>query len=724
MKIKYLAFRAFSFMFILSLAACDFNKNKTDYTGWTDYAGTKDGARYSSLTQIDTSNVQLLKMVWELKTGESDSANKTQIQCNPIVVDSILYGATPRKNFFAADAATGKIKWLFKPSNFIADNTPWWAGTNRGVTFWKEGAEKRLFVTVGPFLFALNPNNGVPIESFGAGGKIDLHEGLDRDSIQNLFVTANTPGIIFKDKIILGMRVSEDADAAPGHIRAFNVRTGKREWIFHTVPRPDEFGSDSWEDPSAWQKIGGANCWAGMSLDEKRGIVFVPTGSTAPDFYGGSRLGHNLFANCLIALDANTGKRIWHFQTVHHDLWDRDLPANPNLVTIKKDGKTIEAVAQITKQGFVFLFDRMTGAPVFPIEERAVPSSTVLGEKAALTQPYPILPRPFARSIFEEKDINRLTTSPQEQAETAQKLAKIKKTNLFEPPTEGVPILIFPDYDGGGEWGGASFDPQTGVLYVNGSEQPSTLELAAVPDPKLLKINAKTPVNVGQSLYTTWCGNCHGTNRKGNTGGSIPNLIVSKTKMTIAQINEIIGKGRGMMPAFPALSADEKNAITYYIMDLPQPKAELKVKKEKPYVPFRMTGYNRLVTQNGLPAISPPWGTLTAIDLNTGEHLWRVPLGELDSLKKMGIPTTGLPQYGGSVVTAGGLVFIAATQDEKIRAFNKKTGKLLWEHPLPAAGYATPSVFSVGGKQFVVIACGGGKLGTKSGDSYVAFALP
>jgi quinoprotein glucose dehydrogenase len=702
---------------------------KTDYTRWENYGGTKDAARYSALNQLDTNNVKNISVAWEFHTGEIDTANKTQMQCQPIIVDGIVYGATPKKNFFAVEGATGKLLWTFKPAEFIVDSTPWWGGTNRGVTYWSEKEEKRLFVTVGPFLFALNLKDGKPIESFGNKGQIDLHDGLDRDDVEKLFLTANTPGIIYKDKIIMGMRLSEGADAAPGHIRAFNVRTGKREWIFHTVPHPGEVGFETWMDKEAWRWVGGGNNWAGMSVDEKRGIVYVPTGSVTPDFYGGLREGDNLFSDCLLALDANTGKRIWHFQAVHHDMWDRDFPANPNLVTVKKDGKNVDAVAQISKQGFVYLFNRVTGEPIFPIEERPVPTDGLEGEIPSKTQPFPTKIKPYARQSFDEKDINTITTDAAERAEIVAKLRKTKRNSLFEPPSKQG-TLIFPGFDGGGEWGGAAFDPTSNILYVNSNEMPWIMEMVDVEKPVL----TGNPKAIAQSLYLTHCSSCHGENKKGNSDGTIPTLVGLKTKMTKPQVLEIIQKGRKMMPSMAQISKEDRERITNFLMDIEEgdPSVlEAKTaettpsnKPEPPYIPYQMNGYNKFITKSGHAAISPPWGTLTAIDLNTGEHVWQIPLGEFDDLKKKGIPPTGAENYGGPVVTAGGLIFIGATKDEKFRAFNKKTGKLLWEYKLPAGAYSTPSIYSVNGKQYVVVACGGGKMGTKSGDSYIAFALP
>ncbi|MFL5772342.1 MAG: pyrroloquinoline quinone-dependent dehydrogenase, partial [Flavisolibacter sp.] len=382
------------FFFIISCQHSN-DKDVENYKGWTNYAGTKDGSRYSSNEQINTENVHLLTVAWTYSTHDADSGNRSQNQCNPIVIDGILYGTSPRLKLFAINAVSGIQKWIFDPSteDTSSGKDPLaFLKVCRGVAYWQNenGSDQRIFYSVGNRTYAINAYDGKPIRTFGKNGFIDLSENLDRDSV-NSFVSGSTPGIIYQNLLIIGMRLSESADAAPGHIRAYDVFTGKLKWIFHTIPHPGEKGYETWPDKDAWQKLGGANNWCGMSLDNQRGIVYVPTGSIGGDFYGGIRKGQNLFSNSLIALDAGTGKYLWHFQMVHHDLWDRDLSANPNLVTLHKDGKIIDAVAQITKQGFIFLFDRVTGKPIFPIREISVPQQALPGEEVWPTQPIPSL---------------------------------------------------------------------------------------------------------------------------------------------------------------------------------------------------------------------------------------------------------------------------------------------------------------------------------------------
>lgn len=709
----------------------------TDYSGWRTYAGTKDGMRYSSLTQIHSGNVDKLKIAWRYKTYDSDSLNRSQNQCNPIVLDGILYGISPSLKLFALEAASGKEKWLFDPvhEDSMFAREPSGFRVSRGVVYWEneKGGEKRIFYGAGKYIFCVNAENGQLVRQFGINGHIDLSENLDKDpSEYNPNISATTPGIIFKDLLIVGSRVNESADAAPGHIRAYDVRNGQRRWIFHTIPHPGEPGYDTWPDKDAWKKLGGANNWAGMSLDEARGILYVPTGSVSGDFYGGIRKGQNLFGNSLIALEAGTGKYLWHFQIIHHDLWDRDLPANPNLFTLYRDGKKVDAVAQITKHGYIFLFDRLTGKPIFPIEERPVPQNALPGEEPWPTQPFPTLPEPFARQKFEEEDVTDI--SPATHEEMLAKFRQIKYREMFVPPgKEGG--WIFPGFDGGGEWGGAAVDPESQILYVNSSELPWSLTMIDIPKSEGLS---------GRSVYDKYCLACHAPDLKG-AGESFPSLVDIGTKYKEEEILQIINLGRNMMPSFKTLPQKDKASLIAFLLGKEE-KNLVSIEEKVPMaresendkssarntpvknildeVPYTMTGYMRFLDSDGYPGIKPPWGTLNAVDLKSGKLLWKVPLGEYPELTAQGIPPTGTENYGGPAVTKGGLVFIAATKDSRIRAFDKNTGKVLWEAELPVPGYATPAVYEANGKQFVVIACGGGKIGSKSGDEYIAFALP
>ena len=691
---------------------------------WPVYLGDKFGSQYSKLGQINRDNVHTLDVAWIHHTGDADTARNSQMQANPIIIDGTLYSTSPRLKVLALDAATGKAQWSFNPFPDTAEIVTW-LNVNRGVSYWKDAKDERILFTAGPTLYALDAETGEPVENFGDNGKVSLKKGLDGRA-ENLYVVATSPGIVYKDLIIIGSRVSEGADAAPGDIRAFNIRSGELEWTFHTIPRPGEFGYDSWENPEAWKQAGGANSWAGMALDEQRGIVYAPTGSASPDFYGGNRKGANLFANTLLALDAATGKRIWHFQTVHHDLWDRDLPSPPNLITVTHNGRKIDAVAQTTKTGFVFLFNRENGEPLFPIEEKPVPGESELeGEKVWSKQPTPVKPKPFVRQSFTEETINRFVPEAVQQ-DLIQELNSLNKDHIFEPPSLSG-TLMFPGFDGGAEWGGSAFDPESGFLYVNSNEVPWVMTMVPTRAPAA-SIASSNTIEAGRIGYRSYCMSCHGPELKGS--GNNPALIGIEKLYSPKEILDLINSGRRMMPGFKHLQENQKKAIINYLID--EVHFEIDINSEAKInsvnsdssTPYVMTGYKKFQTPDGYPANSPPWGTLNAINLNTGEFAWRIPLGEYPQQKEKGIPPTGTENYGGPVVTAGGLVFIAATLDEKIRAFDKNTGELLWEYDLPAAGYATPSTYMVNGQQYLVISCGGGKLGTRSGDAYVAFSLP
>jgi quinoprotein glucose dehydrogenase len=693
-------------IFILSIFILACSKDKKPYSGWEVKGGTPDGIQYSSLDEINPSNVKNLKPIWSYASGDADTVNnRSQIQCNPIVVDGVLFATSPALTLFALDASSGKEIWRFKPSSANGS-----LGVNRGVTYWTDGKEKRILFTFGENLYAIDATTGKSILSFGVNGQVSLKEGLG-ERAKDLMVLSNTPGAIFKNLIIMGTRVHEGPIAAPGYIRAFDVVTGKLMWVFNTIPKPGEFGYETWPE-DAWQRIGGANSWSGLTVDHGRGLVFAGTGSASFDFWGGNRRGQNLFANCVLALDAATGERKWHFQTTHHDIWDRDLPTPPVLITLTIAGKKVDAVAQITKQGLVFVFDRDTGKPLFDVEERPFPSSDLEGEAAWATQPIPVKPPPFARQFFSDSIINKIT--PEIESYVKEKIKNLKYGVPNIPPSkEGT--VVFPGFDGGGEWGGPSFDPATGMLYVNANEMPWNLEMVDV------RLDEKT--SHGLSLYRQNCASCHGSQKKGNQ--QAPSIENVSKKFNEKALTDFLGKGVRAMPSFAHLAIEERNSIARYLLNLNEKtkQAEKGSFERSPDIFYSNTGYNRMLTPEGYPMVSPPWGTLTAIDLNLGEIKWQTPIGEFKELKEKGIPATGTENYGGPVVTAGGIIFIAATRDEKFRAIDKVTGSILFETDLPAGGYATPSVFEVDGRQVVVIACGGGKMGTKSGDRYLAFAL-
>jgi quinoprotein glucose dehydrogenase len=589
---------------------------------WKCVGGDKGCTRYSALKQINRSNISSLQLAWTYHTGDAGSGNSTTIECTPIVIEGVMFITTATSIVAALDADTGRERWRFNPNAGVKRTQPRASGgVNRGVAYWSNGKQARVFVGVADGrLISLDARSGIPDSCFGSAGTIELRDGMDVDLNGIGYGPTSAPAIC-GDIIIVGFSCPEGGRPAPGDPRAFDVRTGKELWRFHTIPRPGEIGHDTWEGDS-WRHSGAANNWGGTSVDEKRGLIFIGTGSASPDFYGGNRKGDNLFANCTICLDARSGKRMWHFQTLRHDLWDHDLPIYPNLVTVIQNGRKVDAVAQVTKTGYVFLFDRVDGHPLFAIENRATPASDLPGEQAARTQPFPVKPPPFAQQSIESCDLSDI--SPETHAEVLAQFHKYRGGPAFTPPSTNGTIVI-PGFHGGATWSGASFDPTTGILYVNSNEQPNIVHMIADDGPE----------------------------------------------------------------------------------------------------PYRPTGYFRFVDKNGYPAIKPPWGLLNAINLNKGEILWQVPLGEFPELTARGIPQTGTENFGGTIVTAGGVVFIGGSKDEKFHAFDKSTGKLLWQYQLDAGGYATPCTYSVKGRQYVAIAAGGGgKLGTRSGDSFVAFAVP
>ena len=660
---------------------------------WPIYGGTTDNTRYSTLDQITPANVASLQVAWTYDTH--DEFPGSEFQPNPIVVDGVLYATTPKLRVIALDAATGREIWTFDPNTIDPKSGRF---RHRGVTVYRD----RVFVAQRNNLWALDKRTGKPIPTFGDSGRVDLRKGLGRP-FESQSVSASTPGVIFDGLYITGSTVSESLPSSPGDIRAYDAMTGALKWVFHTIPRPGEYGYDTWP-PDAYKVTGGANAWPGLTIDHRRGMVFAATGSAAFDFYGANRLGDNLFANSVLALDARTGKRIWHFQTVHHDLWDMDLPSPPALVTVRHDGRMVDAVAQITKTGFVFVLDRKTGKPLFPVEERPFPASGLEGERSSATQPIPLRPPPFVRQTLTEDMLT--TRTPEAHASALETFREYKFAGMFQPPSVDGSI-VFPGYDGGGEWGGPAFDPETGLLYVNANEMGWMLRMMPRDD---------------HSLFKSACASCHGDDMKGSP--TVPSLLDIAQRRSRDEIASIIRQGTGRMPGFSEML--EGGAINDLVNFLVTGKDIAETASSNPnFLKFRNNGYPIFLDHEGYPAISPPWGTLNAIDLNRGEIAWKTPFGEYPALAAQGIRNTGTDSYGGPVVTKNGLVFIGATTyDRKFHVFDKRTGALLWETELPASGNATPSLYMVNGKQYVVIAAGGGKNGAAPGGTLVAFALP
>ncbi|MFP5204320.1 MAG: PQQ-binding-like beta-propeller repeat protein [Acidobacteriota bacterium] len=678
---------------------------------WPVTGGQSAQDHYSSLAQINRGNVGRLRVAWRYDTGE-----KGGMEANPIVVGRVFYTLTPNGGAIALDAGTGRRIWRFDPGlggQFRA----------RGVSYWSDGRESRIFLPFRYFLYALDARTGRPVRSFGEGGRIDLRKGL-REPYRQQSVALTSPGTVYKDLIIVGGQNPETHPAPPGDIRAFDARTGALRWTFHTIPRPGEFGYDTWPK-DAWKDAGAANNWAGMTLDAQRGILYVPTGSAVADFYGGDRIGNDLFADSLIALDAATGKMLWYFQGVHHDLWDRDFPAPPALLTVERDGKRVDAVAQTTKSGFVYLFDRVTGKPLFPVQESSYPASTVPGEKTAPTQPLPLLPAPYTQQSVTAATLTNRT--PEAHAWAVKRLRTLIAGGQFIPPSLDRLTVDMPGFAGGGEWGGPAADPQAGVLYVNANDTAWLVGLT----------RSAPAVSAGERIYQQQCSMCHGANRAG-TPPSIPSLRGIEGILTDAEIAARIRQGGGRMPPFPSLSDGEVQSVVHYLTRYPQQQQQRKAPSaasaaappdaasapsDMPYVTI---GFRRFLDPQGYPATAPPWGTLSAIDMNTGKYLWKIPFGAYPELAARGMANTGSDNYGGPVVTAGGLLFIGATVfDRKFHAYDSATGKLLWQTTLPYAGLATPTTYMVDGKQYVAIAASGGQTSTQPmGGMYIAYALP
>jgi len=718
-------------LLVIFLGCHDDNNN--EFATWGVYRGDATSASYSSLKQINKENVQLLKLAWIFYPNDTIAGSRSErSECNPIIIDSIMYITSARHRVYAINAGTGKRIWAFDPFNGGEGG-----GVNRGVTFWQDGNDKRILFTAGNHLFALNAINGTLIKKFGENGKVNLNDGMRGDP-NAISIVPTSPGIVFEDLLILGTEVSELYGAEPGYERAYNIRTGKLEWTFHTIPLPGEVGYETWPK-DAWKYVGGANDWGGMSLDKNRGIVYLATGSPTYDSYGADRKGKNLFGNCVIALDAKTGKLKWYYQTVHHDLWDYDLPAPPNLVTIERDGKKIDAVAQVSKVGFIYLLNRETGEPIFPIEEKPVPPSDVPGEEAWPTQPFPSKPKPFARQFMTKEDLSDF--SPEAHDSLLKQFNNLRYEGLFTPPSiQGT--LSLPATVGGAEWGGAAYDPYTNILYVKSNESPEISLLQKI-DRNNKNLQGLSDYEKGRKLYMTYCAGCHGVDRNGN-GLQNPSLVKISERKNKESILNKIRHGGGRMPSFAdILKEREEEAIIAYLDKNKNKSAsvtddnlleiqrnELAVKNGKKegntedsatrYL--NVTAYRSFKDKDGNPGIKPPWGTLNAINLNTGEYEWKIPVGNIEKLQKEDGPVTGSQSMTGPIVTSGGLVFLGGMRDKKLLAFDKKTGNLLWQIVLPGMATSNPSTYMCNGKQFIAVSVSGNK--ENEGGSVMSFALP
>lgn len=679
---------------------------------WRTYLADPAVSHGSTLAEIDRTNVAQLEVAWTYDSRDASDQGTTQIQFNPLVVKGVLYGASPSLRLFALDATTGEELWSFEPE---ADVRIW--TNSRGAVYWADPEnedDERILFGAGPYLHAVDARTGRPIDGFGDGGRIDLREGLGRDSDADMMgVVASTPGVVFEDLILIGGRVNEARGALPGHVRAFDLRSGAMRWIFHTIPQPGEVGFESWP-ADAYERVGGANAWAGISVDLERGLAFVPTGSASFDFYGADREGDNLFANSLVALDARTGERRWHFQIVRHDLWDRDLPAPPNLVELSRDGVPIPAVAQVTKTGDTFVFHRETGEPLFELREEPVVGPFVPGEHPAASQPLPVRPPPLVLQEFSQDLVTDYSDAAAE--EIRSRIEAMQYGSLYTA-LGATQNIVYPGLDGGAEWGGAAWDQDAGLLYVNVNQVPWVVQMIEAPDGDGFE-------NALGTGYLHLCGGCHGLDMRGD-GVSVPSLIGIDERMGFFELNRLIRDGRGRMPGLGStLEWYERAAVAWFVYTADEGDAPASWPERPGPKTFVNAGFQKLLDSEGLPGSKPPWGSLAAIDLARGEIRWQVPLGDYPQVLDAGRSGLGAESYGGPIVTGGGLLFIASTPDSLLRAFDKATGEVLWEAELPASGFATPATYEADGRQFVVIAAGGGKLGRPSGSQYVAFALP
>lgn len=661
------------------------------FAQWSRSQGDNGARRYSTLRQITKENVRDLAVAWTYRAGDG----KANIQCTPIYVDGLLIAPTPGKALVAIDATNGVEQWR-KTLDAARQNRPQDLPARRGLVYWPGDAANppRVLFGAGDWIYAIDPKTGAEIAGFGQAGRTPIQTG------------ATAAGAVYRHIFV--------TTGINGDIYAFDVRNGKPLWRFRSVARGEDFGAETWDGPQA-----GANGWSGLSIDDARGIAFIALGAPRPDMVGIGRKGDNLFSNCVLALDVATGKRLWHFQDVRHDIWDLDVCAPPNLVTIVREGKKVDVVTCMAKSGHLFVLDRVTGKPVFPVRLRRAGASTLPGEVTAPYQPDPELPEPLSRSEFHPDMITDRT--PEARAFVEQIVAK-STYGFFEPFTEGKPNL-FIGSRGGAEWSGAAVDVPTGRLYVTSNRWVSKITVLSNEDRER---DPRYPASAGEKVYQQFCAACHGPTRLGV--GVAPPLVGLKTRLDEAQVLDVLAKGRGTMPPMPMLDATQKQALLDYLFRRNQPPSRKGgggpgAGDEAKYI---FDGFGFLVDHEGYPGIKPPWGLLNCYDLSTGKALWRVPLGELEALTKQGVPKTGSQNLGGASVTAGGLVFVAGTEDEKLRAFDADTGEELWSAKLPFAGTAAPAIYEAGGRQYVVItATGGGRVGGKSGagDAYVAFTL-
>ena len=694
---------------------------------WSVYKADSEGTAYSALDEVNLGNVDQLQLAWTHKFSDAPQGSRGESsESNPIIIDGIMYTMSARHRVYALNATTGEQIWVFDPFNGAAGG-----GVGRGVTYYEDGEDKRIMFTGGDQLFSVNAATGQLIISFGQGGKVSMNIGMRGDP-DKISVIPTTPGTIYRDLFIIGNEVSELYGAEPGHIRAYNVKTGALVWTFHTVPQPGEIGYDTWPK-DAWKYVGGANSWGGITLDEKRGMVFLSTGSPTYDYYGKDRVGNNLFGNSVVALDARTGKYKWHFQTIHHDLWDYDLPAAPNLITVVQNGKKIDAVAQTSKLGYIYTFNRDTGEPLWPIEERPVPASDIPGEVTSPTQPFPTKPKPYARQNIAEADIANYSQASHDTL--MKRFRSFRYEGPFTPPSiKGT--FMMPGSRGGSSWGGGAVDPFKGIIYVKSNDSPEIATMKKVVQNETANLSAYAQ---GKALYNTYCVACHMPDKNGDESGN-PSLLAIETRLTKEDALSKIKRGGGKMPSFASVISGKEDAIISFLFDkepaAPRAGREqnflreietnnaankiAEIKEDDKYL--NLTAYGQFNDSERRQGIKPPFGQLHAINLNTGEFEWTITLGNTPDSQLPGVPDTGSSGSAGPLVTKGGLLFIGSTRDRKFRAMDQKTGRVVWEYTLPGVANANPSTYWSNGKQYIAISVGGDA--TNPAGFMLTFALP